>query len=66
MKVNCRTCDICGARMGRWDLQYWFRRPVIKRGAPSIGMQRMDICDTCFAKMCIYIQLIKAIKTEEG
>lgn len=57
MKVRCRQCDICGAQMGGYDCQFWVR-PKFKVlwGAPSIGMNRMDICDECFAKLEVYIQ----------
>lgn len=56
MKVNCRACDICGEQLGFRDFQYWLRKPIIKWGAPSLGMPRMDICSGCFDKMAVMIQ----------
>lgn len=56
MKVNCRTCDICGEQLGGRDFQYWLRKPIIRWGAPAIGMPRMDICSDCFNKMAVMIQ----------
>lgn len=56
MKINCRTCDICGDQMGSRDFQYWLRKPIIRWGAPSLGMPRMDICSDCFNKMAVMMQ----------
>ena len=56
MKVNCRACDICGEQLGGRDFQYWLRKPIIRWGAPSLGMPRMDICSGCFNKMAVMIQ----------
>ena len=55
MKVKCRRCDICGQEMGRWDCQFWVR-PKVLRGAPEIGMKRMDICNACFSMIEVFIQ----------
>ena len=55
MKVNCRACDICGEELGGRDLQYWLRKPIIRWGAPSLGMPRMDIYSDCFSKMEVMI-----------
>lgn len=65
MKINCRTCDICGDQMGSRDFQYWLRKPLVKWGYPEIGMPRMDICDTCFAKVTVMIQHPELFKWEE-
>ena len=56
MKINYRACDICDEQMGGRDFQYWLRKPIIRWGAPSLGMPRMDICSDCFAKMAVMIQ----------
>ena len=65
MKNNCWTCDICGEQMGGRDLQYWLRKPIIRGGAPSLGMPRMDICSDCFAKKEVMIQHPELFKWEE-
>lgn len=66
MKVNCRRCDICVEEMGARDLQYWFRKPIIKWGVPVAGMSRLDICDKCFAKISVMIQHPELIKDFGG
>lgn len=66
MKVNCRKCDICGDELGARDMQFWLRKPIIKWGVPEIGMQRMDICDLCFAKMSVMIQHPELIRNFGG
>ena len=62
MKVNCRACDICGEQLGGRDFQYWLRKPIIRWGAPSLGMPRMDICSDCFNKMAVMIQYPEIFK----
>ena len=67
MKINCRRCDICGDELGTRDFQIWLREPIIKWGAPGVGMHRMDICADCFASIEIMIlnpELIKKWKEE--
>ena len=67
MKVNCRKCDICGEELGERDFQIWLRKPIIKWGAPVVGMRRMDICADYFTSMEIMIlnpELIKKWKEE--
>lgn len=67
MKIRCRKCDICGAEIGNCNCQFWVR-PKILWGAPSIGMERMDICNSCFSKLEVLIQhpeLIESIESEE-
>lgn len=65
MKINCRECDICGEAMGSRDIQYWLRLPKVKHGVPSLGMKRMDICDECFAKLCVLITHPELIESKE-
>lgn len=65
MKINCQACDICGDQMGSRDFQYWLRKPIIRGGALSLGMPRMDICSDCFAKIGVMIQHPELFKWEE-
>lgn len=66
MKINCRECDICGVQMDKRDFQYWLRFPSVKKGAPLLGMERMDICDECFAKLSVLIQHPELIEDKEA
>jgi len=52
--------------MGSRDFQYWLRKPIIRLGAPSLDMPRMDICDTCFAKITVMIQHPELIRNFGG
>ena len=64
MKINCRECDICRSRISGRDFQYWTRIPKVKGGCPSLGMQRVDVCDKCFAKLCVLIQRPELIESK--
>lgn len=51
MKLRGRVCDFCGKRMGLRDWQYWIRGCGIRSGYPNGGMNSMDVCGDCFAKL---------------
>ena len=66
MKVNSRVCDICGDQMSIWYPLYWLRKPIIRWGVPFLGMPRLDICDTCFAKISVMVQHPELIRNFGG
>ena len=66
MKIRCRVCDICGKEMYGGTFQYWLRKPIVMLGVPDIGMKRSDVCDSCFAKLEVYINHPELINSEEA
>ena len=65
MKIRCRKCDICGDLIDNYDCQFWVH-PKVLWGIPVLGMKRMDICDSCFSKVEVYIQHPELIESKEN
>ena len=58
-KVKCRKCDICDAEIDSYDFQYWLTAPlvpILKSGAPILGMKRVDMCDKCMNEIIVHVQ----------